>query len=97
MEHVMNNRSRYFPAMLLALSLAGVVSILVASTGGAYAGDRSGKGGSKTLRIVNTIHPIIVGRLHRQPGDSKQRDPYQGHRPPNRLPPEQAPMAGSVM
>jgi hypothetical protein len=95
----MNNRSRYFPAMLLALSLAGVVSVLVASTGGAYAGDRSGKGGtgSKTLRIVNTIHPIIVGRLHRQPGDSKQRDPYQGRRLPVRLPPEQAPAAGSVM
>lgn len=95
------NCSSYFPAMLRALSLAGVVSILAASAGGAHArenGDRGGKsnGLSKTVSVVNTIHPIIVGRLHREPGDYKHRHPG---RSPIRgpLPPQPAPVAGSAL
>ena len=97
------NCSRYLSAMLRTLSLAGVVGILV-SAGGAYAHANDGHGGkgkvrSETLRTVNTIHPIIVGRLHREPGDGDNRHPYPGRSPiRGPLPPQPAPVAaGSVM
>lgn len=90
------NCSRTFTAMLRALSLAGVVGILVAAAGGAYAhgndGHRGkGNGRSKTPRIINTIHPIIVGRNYHRHDDHRHRYPYPVRiRGP--LPPQPAPV-----
>src|SRR5438105_9167917 len=98
MEHEMNC-SRYFLAMLRAASLAGVASILVVSADGAYAHGRGGHGhngkGSgrptESVRIVNTIHPIIVGKGHHR--RDKDRYPYPGHQPiGGDLPPQPAPV-----
>jgi hypothetical protein len=80
MEHEMNC-SRYFLAMRRAASLAGVASIFVVFAWGANAqgnDDRSGKSNvrSETLRIRNTIHPIIVGRNYHRHDDHKQRYPF---------------------
>ena len=86
------NWSKFSFAMLRAASLAGVASIFVVSAWGANAqgnDDRSGNGDvrSETLRIPNTIHPIVVAR-----NDHKQRHPYPvrvgiGHPlPPQPLP-----------
>jgi hypothetical protein len=102
MEHEMNC-SRYFLAMLRAASLAGVASIVVVSADGAYAHgrgdhDHSRKGNARpteTVRIVNTIHPIIVGKgHHRHDGDDhKHRYPYPGRVPiGGPLPPQPAPV-----
>jgi len=95
------NCSRYSLAMLRVLSLAGVVTIGVASAGGAYAHASDGHGGkgnvgSETLRIRNTIHPIIVGRSYHD--DHKDRYPYPGRSPiRGPWPPQPAPAAGSVL
>src|SRR5438445_2336979 len=89
------NWSKFSFAMLRAASLAGVVSIFVVSAWGANAqgnDDRSGKGDvrSETLRIVNTIHPIIVGKGHHRYDDRRHRYPYPVRiRGP--LPPQPAP------
>ena len=86
---------RFFRAMLRALSLAGILGILVA--GSAFAHEKGhGSGGHarlKTVRIKNTIHPIIVGRhRHRHHYHEGNRYPYPG-RPPIRgpLPPQPKP------
>jgi hypothetical protein len=84
---------RFFRAVLRTLSLAGILSILVA--GGAFAHGKGHRGHAriKTVRINNTIHPIIVGRhRHRHHYHEGQRYPYPG-RPPigGPLPPQPKP------
>lgn len=74
-------------AMLRALSLAGVIGILLVSGGTAFAQNVMGHGhghkkqvGVKTARIVNTIHPIIVRKKHHrhEHWEDKHRYPYPG-------------------
>src|SRR5258708_9338086 len=83
MEHEMNC-SRYFLAMLRAASLAGVASIVVVSADGAYAHGRGDHGHSRkvnarptdTVRLVHTIHPIIVVKDHHQRDGDDPKDSY---------------------
>ena len=76
---------------------------VVVSADGAYAHGRGDHGHSRkgnarpteTVRIVNTIHPIIVGKgHHRHDGDDrKHRYPYPGRVPiGGPLPPQPAPV-----
>ena len=73
-------------AMLRALSLAGVIGVLVVSGGAAFARNGNGHGdgkqaGVKTARIVNTIYPIIVRKKHHrwyEHRERKHRYPYPG-------------------
>jgi|tagenome__1003787_1003787.scaffolds.fasta_scaffold20923623_1 hypothetical protein len=81
--------SKFFnkTSAITTLALAGFV--VVAASQGAFAQSGKHGGGAKDLSekaaptpaINNTIHPIIVGRLHHQPGDHDYYN-YKHHKKP---------------
>lgn len=87
--------SKFFnkTSAITTLALAGFV--VVAASQGALAQNGKHGGGDKGLSekaapapaIINTIHPIIVGRLHHQPGDNYQYDKHHKKPPVSKMPP----------
>ena len=87
--------SKFFnkTSAITTLALAGFV--VVAASQGALA--QSGKHGSDSKSssekaapspaINNTIHPIIVGRLHHQPGDNYHYEKHHKKPPVYKKPP----------
>jgi hypothetical protein len=88
--------SKFFnkASAITTLALAGFV--VVAASQGALAQNGKHSGGDKGLSekggsvpvVKNTIHPIIVGRLHNQPGDSYHYNKHHKKPPVQKLPPE---------
>ncbi len=87
--------SKFFNKTSALTSCALAALVVVAASQGALAQNGKQGGGAKGLSekaaptpaINNTIHPIIVGRLHHQPGDYDYYSKHHKKPPVEKKPP----------